>query len=314
MPGLADEVFVGPSLASYRYDGHIWALPVDAAAQVAVSRPDLMQRLGAEVPRTWEDVIRLGKHAAAQRDADRHRAEGRARSDDVLHALRQSRRAMRRRAGAAAGRSRSRRRTHSMRFEELLSLVPAGGAGLGQHRASRGDGRARRPCLLPGRLSLRHLCGGGFSPSAAVPRSSRAAGTGSIRVDSRRHRARHFGKVPECRCRLCLRGLSSAAGDAGGIRTTPRAAGAEGRMDGAGHRCAFRRRVLGDAVRRWRPAGSDRAIPAISGFSARRESWSKATLEARSPGGICWIGCSNRTSCGAGKRLEHPVRRQWSAR
>jgi multiple sugar transport system substrate-binding protein len=64
MPGLVDEVFVGPSLASYRYEGHIWALPVDAAAQVAVSRPDLMQQLGAGAPRTWEDVIRLGKHAA----------------------------------------------------------------------------------------------------------------------------------------------------------------------------------------------------------------------------------------------------------
>ena len=64
MPGLVDEVFVGPSLASYRYEGHVWALPVDAAAQVAVSRPDLMQRLGAEAPRAWEDVIRLGKHAS----------------------------------------------------------------------------------------------------------------------------------------------------------------------------------------------------------------------------------------------------------
>ena len=63
LAGLEDRSFVGPSLASYRYDGHLWALPVDAATQVAASRPDLMDRLDAEVPRTWQDVIRLGKRA-----------------------------------------------------------------------------------------------------------------------------------------------------------------------------------------------------------------------------------------------------------
>jgi multiple sugar transport system substrate-binding protein len=63
LAGLEDRLFVGPSLASYRYDGRIWALPIDAAAQVAVSRPELMGRLGVEVPRTWEDVVRLGRKA-----------------------------------------------------------------------------------------------------------------------------------------------------------------------------------------------------------------------------------------------------------
>jgi multiple sugar transport system substrate-binding protein len=64
MNDLEDRLFVGPSLTSYRYDGHIWALPIDAAAQVAVSRPELMGRLDAEVPRTWQEVIRLGKCAS----------------------------------------------------------------------------------------------------------------------------------------------------------------------------------------------------------------------------------------------------------
>jgi multiple sugar transport system substrate-binding protein len=59
-----ESAFVGPSLATYRYAGHVWALPVDAACQVAVCRADLMQALGAAVPRTWEEVLALGAHAA----------------------------------------------------------------------------------------------------------------------------------------------------------------------------------------------------------------------------------------------------------
>jgi multiple sugar transport system substrate-binding protein len=56
-----DAAFVGPTLASYRYDGHVWALPVDAACQVAVSRPDLMAELGQPVPRTWEEMFALAR-------------------------------------------------------------------------------------------------------------------------------------------------------------------------------------------------------------------------------------------------------------
>lgn len=58
-----DDAFVGPSLESYRYDGHVWALPVDAACQVAVCRPDLMQSIGAAVPRTWDEVFVLASLA-----------------------------------------------------------------------------------------------------------------------------------------------------------------------------------------------------------------------------------------------------------
>lgn len=62
--GLADA-FVGPSLETYRYAGRIWALPVDAACQVAVCRPDLMQQLDATPPRTWDEMFALA--AAASR-------------------------------------------------------------------------------------------------------------------------------------------------------------------------------------------------------------------------------------------------------
>ncbi|MDA8291288.1 MAG: extracellular solute-binding protein [Actinomycetota bacterium] len=46
---------VGQSFASYRFEGHVWALPVDAAAQVSAHRPDLI----SEPPSRWEDVLEL---------------------------------------------------------------------------------------------------------------------------------------------------------------------------------------------------------------------------------------------------------------
>jgi multiple sugar transport system substrate-binding protein len=61
---LTDEV--GQSARSYHYDGGVWGLPTDAAAQIAVYRPDLLERLGAEVPRTHDDVLALARRARAR--------------------------------------------------------------------------------------------------------------------------------------------------------------------------------------------------------------------------------------------------------
>lgn len=61
-----DGCFVGPSLATYRQGGHTWALPVDAACPVAVSRPDLIEALGREVPRSFDEVMSLGTAARAR--------------------------------------------------------------------------------------------------------------------------------------------------------------------------------------------------------------------------------------------------------
>jgi multiple sugar transport system substrate-binding protein len=47
----------GRSQQSYHYDGHQWALAVDAACQVSAWRPDLL----AEPPRTWDDVLELSR-------------------------------------------------------------------------------------------------------------------------------------------------------------------------------------------------------------------------------------------------------------
>ena len=49
------EQSVGPSHASYAYRGHQYGLASDAAAHVAVYRPDLLP----EPPRTWDDVLEL---------------------------------------------------------------------------------------------------------------------------------------------------------------------------------------------------------------------------------------------------------------
>lgn len=50
---------VGPSHISYEYDGHQWALAIDAATQVGSYRPDLIRF--EELPRTWDEVLDLAR-------------------------------------------------------------------------------------------------------------------------------------------------------------------------------------------------------------------------------------------------------------
>jgi len=46
---------LGGSHESYQYDGHQWALAIDAAAQVAAYRPDLI----SDIPTQWSEIIDL---------------------------------------------------------------------------------------------------------------------------------------------------------------------------------------------------------------------------------------------------------------
>ena len=64
LAGDARSAFVGPSLETYVYEGKTWALPVDAACQVAASRPDLMERLDATAPKNWAALLDLGREAS----------------------------------------------------------------------------------------------------------------------------------------------------------------------------------------------------------------------------------------------------------
>ena len=50
---------VGKSYQSYVFDGQLWSFPIDAAAQVAAYRPDILERLNFPIPRTWDDVDAL---------------------------------------------------------------------------------------------------------------------------------------------------------------------------------------------------------------------------------------------------------------
>lgn len=63
---LADQAAnsVGPSHRSYQANGHQWALAIDAAAQVASYRPDLLARLDAEAPTSWDAVVALAERLA----------------------------------------------------------------------------------------------------------------------------------------------------------------------------------------------------------------------------------------------------------
>jgi multiple sugar transport system substrate-binding protein len=57
---------VGPTLASYRRDDRLWALPLDAACQVAAFRPDLLE---GDVPGTWDELLEFSAAIGRKRMA-----------------------------------------------------------------------------------------------------------------------------------------------------------------------------------------------------------------------------------------------------
>jgi ABC-type sugar transport system, periplasmic component len=65
LPGdfIADQAAnaAGQSHASYVFDGHLWALAIDAATPIAFWRDDLLQQLGLTVPQTWDDLLTLAR-------------------------------------------------------------------------------------------------------------------------------------------------------------------------------------------------------------------------------------------------------------
>jgi multiple sugar transport system substrate-binding protein len=52
---------VGSSFPSYRCGGHQWAMATDAATPVASYRKDLMERHGAALPETWQELMELAR-------------------------------------------------------------------------------------------------------------------------------------------------------------------------------------------------------------------------------------------------------------
>jgi multiple sugar transport system substrate-binding protein len=56
-----EENTVSPSFESYVLDGRLIAFPIDVATQVASCRADILDRIGAPVPTTWQEVIALAQ-------------------------------------------------------------------------------------------------------------------------------------------------------------------------------------------------------------------------------------------------------------
>ena len=56
---------VGPSYRSYSYGGHQWALAIDTSGQTSATRPDLLERVGAQEPTTWAEVIEFARRIGA---------------------------------------------------------------------------------------------------------------------------------------------------------------------------------------------------------------------------------------------------------
>jgi multiple sugar transport system substrate-binding protein len=52
---------VGKSYSSYCYNGHLYALAIDAATPVSGYRPDLLKRADAAPPATWEELLALAR-------------------------------------------------------------------------------------------------------------------------------------------------------------------------------------------------------------------------------------------------------------
>jgi len=60
---LADQAAnsVGKSHRSYTYNSHQWALAIDSATPIAGWRNDLLASAGADIPKTWDDLISLAE-------------------------------------------------------------------------------------------------------------------------------------------------------------------------------------------------------------------------------------------------------------
>lgn len=60
---LADQAAnsVGASHTSYRFQDRQWTLATDAAAPIATWRPDLLDRHGLTLPKTWDDVLDMAR-------------------------------------------------------------------------------------------------------------------------------------------------------------------------------------------------------------------------------------------------------------
>jgi multiple sugar transport system substrate-binding protein len=63
-PGILEDQevnAVGLSYESYRYGGHVWALPTDTATPVSGARVDLLAKHSLHKPNTWSELLELAR-------------------------------------------------------------------------------------------------------------------------------------------------------------------------------------------------------------------------------------------------------------
>lgn len=58
-PASEPDGSVGHSQSSYEWDGHAWAIALDAAVHVSAGRPDLLRQAAEPWPQTWPEVLDL---------------------------------------------------------------------------------------------------------------------------------------------------------------------------------------------------------------------------------------------------------------
>lgn len=80
---------VGPSLESYIWRNRLWAIPVDAAAQVAAFRADLLARAGVTVPTSWREVLALAGTVPVALAANPTTGVGRRENQGAIEGLQQ---------------------------------------------------------------------------------------------------------------------------------------------------------------------------------------------------------------------------------
>lgn len=56
-----ENAFVGPAYGGFSSAGRQWALPIDAACQVAAARTDILEARGFSVPQAWDEIVELAR-------------------------------------------------------------------------------------------------------------------------------------------------------------------------------------------------------------------------------------------------------------
>ena len=120
-PALARDS-VGPSWESYRYAEGLWALPVDAATQVASYRPDLLEQLSSKPAKNIRRGSAVGAKGARQRQIHSRCGLSHRCNQPFLHDDRQSGSSHRRKCRSIRRTCRSRAKPSS-RLHALIAIA-----------------------------------------------------------------------------------------------------------------------------------------------------------------------------------------------